>query len=164
MNVYLFLLYIAPSPVRGLKATDIGATSIRLIWDKPEYENGIVRYRIFQIETDSDNTEPKRIVNELDQTGFFIESGIKPFTEYNFSVQAYTLQGGFSELETVTVRSYSPSKGIFNPLLLIWFKIQNNITFIESLLQKMLSLHKRCSCSTNHQSKSARVMSFNCSI
>ncbi|XP_066936907.1 receptor-type tyrosine-protein phosphatase S-like isoform X3 [Clytia hemisphaerica] len=109
-NVNLTTQQAAPSPVRALTASDIGATSIRLSWVKPEYENGIVLYRVFQIETDSD--DQVSIGDGLVQTGFFVEKGIQPYTEYNFSVQAYTLGGGDSELETITVRSDSAIPGV----------------------------------------------------
>ena len=83
---------IAPTPVRNLEFTERNASSITLQWAEPRPANGRIRsYRVVYSSSSSPNQE--KIVT----TPQIILTGLAPFTVYDISVSARTVEEGPSK-------------------------------------------------------------------
>jgi hypothetical protein len=95
------MLFLAPTMARNVTLVDRKARSIQLAWIAPEYENGIVFYKI------------KRDQDTLEE-GFTAMSytfkDLLPYVSYNFSIQAFTRNGGYAPTATISIRTDSESE------------------------------------------------------
>lgn len=102
---------IAPSPVRNLSAINIKSTTLDLTWVKPIAENGLVFYKIYQ---NSIMEETEKILSvKFNGTKYSVSEDLTPYTNYTFSVQAYTGVANFGQRVSLSVLTDSDSKHVY---------------------------------------------------
>ena len=107
--------FIAPSPVWNVTASDITSESLKLHWNRPKKENGIVRYDIYMRGRNIEGNETI-IANDLETLSYLVETDIEPYTNYSFYVEAFTSEGFLTlcaarnKIAELNVRSDSASK------------------------------------------------------
>jgi len=100
MRIFLLLpLNSAPSRVREVSITPdkITSYSIEVTWLPPEKKNGEIGYYFFYWKSSAGPTTTKSFVLR-GSVHYKVVSGLKPFTNYTFSVEPYNLRKNLSGL------------------------------------------------------------------
>ena len=81
----------------NVTATAVNSTAITVQWDEPAPANGIIRgYNISYNITDSQ----MMVINEMASAGAVTVGDLMPFTFYQFTVTAFTIESGPGESDT----------------------------------------------------------------
>ena len=112
-NKFVFAYTVPSGPPLLLKAQDITATSLRLMWSPPEqnHANGIIRLYGVCYQEASLGTECTEVISiPGGQLSYEITQGLRPYTEHVFVVMAATKIKGWSPKAVLNITTLLAGK------------------------------------------------------
>ena len=88
------IIFVVPSMPRNVTAMSINSTSILILWEPPEFLNGVLLFYVVNYTSEELGGMPTtNSINTMDDTSVII-SNLTPFTVYNVSVVGVTVEEG----------------------------------------------------------------------
>lgn len=114
----------AASPPRNVAVDEIMATSVRLMWDYPEFPRGVILGYFIKITTGGSTTRNINVtLTVADSNGrqMMNITGLDPYILYSFEVRAYSIDGNVTHIgEPERVEMRTGEAGEFISSLYVW--------------------------------------------
>ncbi|XP_071842314.1 protein sidekick-1-like isoform X3 [Apostichopus japonicus] len=100
----------APGPVRDFHVDTISHDSVSVTWQRPQNENGLIRYYNISAARSQPGTSLSDVkVEQVDPNeSSYLMTNLQPATDYVISISAVTILSGPVESQSVTTKEWSP--------------------------------------------------------
>ena len=118
-------LEAVPEGLEAPRVLVLSATKIHLEWDKPNNQNGVLKYYVIL----RNGTVVYNTTSIASSARVFIDSGVRPAKTYTYAIRAHNEAGGGASPPSIVTTPESSPEGIHVPVLRPLTSVSINVTW-----------------------------------